>query len=479
MKNFLLCVLFMWCVSLFAQEKSAEYSNLSTNIFGNFDKPVGLAVFPFIFQNNNSEIASKFYDRFSIILGKKSNFIVNYYSKLEALKEIWGIKNWDPQNKKLLDKLSTELDIKFIIFADLLQANGESFILKIVNTTSYEEIFSLEFRPSINSNAIDDAIKLFSENKIVKYIDALNKGTLIIETVPNYEFKVYLNDTLVGLTPYENLTMKEGYYRLLVSDPLNRYVSYEESFYYDPQKQNKIIKNIVLSPIIKNDEISKKKTTEKISYNSLIKSEKSSKKNNNEISTKSERESENRKTSKLLFLISLPTYSFKDDETSLSGSAGTGFGGIMEFDLTSGYIRWVLSFSYSQNKLDLEGAEFEEDYYYKFGMLNTGFKIRNTAMYILGHAGLLMAKFPNINIDYDDYFYGSKFKVESDWAFSLVFGGGLGIEIGAFDLSFRYYYSEPEYNFKNSFSDYYGNFEEKKKQKKIYSVGMVTIGIRF
>ena len=109
MKKSLISLLFVLTINIFSQNKIAEYSKLQDNFFNSFDKPISIAIFPFYFKHTETVFAEKFYNQLPSEINKQSNFIINFYKKLESLKDLWGFKEWDIKNLELLKKLNEHL----------------------------------------------------------------------------------------------------------------------------------------------------------------------------------------------------------------------------------------------------------------------------------------------------------------------------------------------------------------------------------
>ena len=71
------------------QQKAAVYENISPNIFSNFDKPIGIVIFPFTYKGAQNDNDLKFYNELTSALDKQFSFIINYYKKLNPLKDYW------------------------------------------------------------------------------------------------------------------------------------------------------------------------------------------------------------------------------------------------------------------------------------------------------------------------------------------------------------------------------------------------------
>lgn len=246
-------ILFIFLFLLFsegnnAQHKYVEYINLEPNFFVKYDLPVGIVIFPFSYQNLPTETDLKFYEALISSLGKQSKYIINYYKKLDALKDVWGIKDWDPSNRTLLNKLNSELDIKLVVYAFLDSYDGSEFVLKIINTTNYKEEYSQKYYSSSNSTSILDGVRLFTETKCAIYKEGLNTGTLSISTNPSGKFQVYLDDVYVGETPLLKRGLKTGKYKLTIKDNNGAYQQFEDNLLFYPINQLAVEKNINLNP---------------------------------------------------------------------------------------------------------------------------------------------------------------------------------------------------------------------------------------
>ena len=214
MKLFISCVLLLVC-NIEAQNQVATYTKLSPNFFNSFEKPIGIAIFPFTYNGSQTEVSSKFFNELTTALEKQSSFIINYYKKLSPLKDSWKIKDWDPQNYNLLSKLNTELDVKLIIYAKCDNLLGTSFRLNIINTKNGVVELSEKFEPSSNSNAIKDAIKIFSNSLKTTYS---TMGTAIIYVTPSdaeirIDGNMYKNGSKLNLSlgTHQIIIRKEGY----------------------------------------------------------------------------------------------------------------------------------------------------------------------------------------------------------------------------------------------------------------------------
>ncbi len=481
MKRLFICFFISFSTCVFMQNKVAEYKSIYPDFFSIYEEPIEVAIFPFIYNNEESEITSKFYEKLSSALGKGSDFIVNYYKKLDALKEAWGIKRWDPSNMKTLDKLKEELDIKIIVFAVLQDPKGSSLTLKIISTRDRKELYSKEYVDTKNSNAIEDIVKLFTDRLSVDYKDIPKAGTLIINTIPTGEFQVHLNGQLVGLTPYENSNLKKGDYLIEIKDVRNEYSDYKEIFKYDPEVQQKWNKNIVLQKV-------KRNIVEEVKPTAVIESK---------VSTSTNKEGKKEATSNslnaeklkgyttLTFIGTFPQKDFSSKSGKTAGFAENGYGGSLDFDVPLiKNISWIIGLAVSQNELKTNSKSEEEKRNYIVGMISTGSRLRilfftESDFYVIGQVGLLVSKYPDRSYTNDSYYNYYKSELKSDLALGFVYGGGFGFRTGVLDIGVRYFVSKPEYKFKSYHEDSSGSYSSEVKVKLPYTALFLVAGLRF
>ena len=473
MKNYLISLLLLLTIKIFSQDKIAEYSKLQNNFFSRYKKPISIVIFPFYFRDAETYYSDKLYNKLTSAFGKQSNFLFNFYRNLGSLINKWGFKEWDITNQKLLKKLNDDLEIKLIAYGILANKDANSFSFIILNIETGKIEFNSKYFLSSNSDPISDIVKLFTEYKITIYNSneiedkdlITEEGTLIINTITEGTFQIFLNDRFVGVTPYTDSLLKMGSYNLTIKDPKEEYESYVDTFEFNP-KINQVLsfriklhhksKNVVSDENYPNTNVPNKKTNQ---------NQNPSEENRASLST-SNPEYINKTQYTILGFSSFPQGDFKSTNiTEKSGYAKQGFGGAIEFDIPiNRYINWMISPLFSTHPINKEALGLKDSKSYITCWLMFGSRIkfpisRSNECYMLGQIGFLVSKFPELYSE-----------LKSNLALSWAYGIGAGIKLNVFDFGLRYYYGEPEYKLEY--------FNQEIKLKSPSSVLLFTFGFR-
>lgn len=97
----------------------------------------------------------------------RKQFEINPFESLNKIKNIFGIKDLDPDDKTVLMKLNKNLGVEIVI-AGTVSDIGTELIIK--RAEDGEELFHITYRVSTNSSILKDIMMLFVENKIPEYI---------------------------------------------------------------------------------------------------------------------------------------------------------------------------------------------------------------------------------------------------------------------------------------------------------------------
>jgi len=164
--------------NLQAQTLLVEYQDLSPNIFSSLPQPVGLSIFPFIQNGMNSDVTEKFYEQLISQQAIHQKFLIYPYT---TIKEQLGIRTLDPENMDLLSKIRKNLNISLVVYGTFNIDDISKFTLIIVNTLNGEKEYIGDFRNSDSSDAVTDAVKLFTEDKVPSYTEV---GVLNLQLDP-------------------------------------------------------------------------------------------------------------------------------------------------------------------------------------------------------------------------------------------------------------------------------------------------------
>jgi uncharacterized protein (TIGR02145 family) len=156
----------------FGQDIIPTYNVQSPSPFAGYSQPIGIAILKF---EGNNEIDENLYNELKSNSNVLNKFVLFSYDVLEQQKKALGLKTLDANNSKVSEQLNKMLDIKLIITGNS-ETDGR-FYLKIIQTSDNNEVYNKEYQNTKQSTAINDAVKLFTENKTTDYI---KKNILLI-----------------------------------------------------------------------------------------------------------------------------------------------------------------------------------------------------------------------------------------------------------------------------------------------------------
>ncbi len=148
-----------------AQVIVPNYTPLSTNNpFNKYRAPTGLAFLAF---DGDSTLNIKLFDILKQDTSVLKKFTIFPYNVLKAQMDVLGLTSLDPNDQHTLYQLRDELNISLIVTGKAL-SNG--FELRIL-TTNGVKVYSCVYMNTGKSTAINDAIKLFTDNVQTNYIN--------------------------------------------------------------------------------------------------------------------------------------------------------------------------------------------------------------------------------------------------------------------------------------------------------------------
>jgi hypothetical protein len=143
---------------------SVAYKAIEVDPFDGFTLPIGLGILEFTGPGGRpTDLSVKFYEALS---AANRSFRIFPFATLKAEQNGLGLASFNPSSKEVLNALERELSVDFVIAGVTTDAVDSSFSLEMIRCASGIKVFSLQFKTSATSRALDDAI-LFLLNRQV------------------------------------------------------------------------------------------------------------------------------------------------------------------------------------------------------------------------------------------------------------------------------------------------------------------------
>lgn len=153
--------------TIMPQQIEAHYEDLKTDPFAGQEAPIPIGILKF---NGPGSLESRFYDMLKSQPGIHNKFLIFPYDALLEQQRTLGLRNLDSKDRRTLESLNSNLDIRFLITGDA--SNDGSFTLRLIRASDGREVYSAKYTLSINSTPIKDAVRLFSDRKAAAYKEA-------------------------------------------------------------------------------------------------------------------------------------------------------------------------------------------------------------------------------------------------------------------------------------------------------------------
>ncbi|HEX2869105.1 MAG TPA: formylglycine-generating enzyme family protein [Ignavibacteriales bacterium] len=157
------------------QQLRAFYEDLKTDPFQGQEAPIPIGILNF---QGGSALETRFYDVLKAQPGIHTKFLIFPYDALQQQQATLGLRNLDAADRRTLGLLNSNLDIRFVVTADA--SSDGSFILRIIRASDARRVYEEKYLLSVNSNPIQDAVKLFSDKKAAVYRESVLGPEMVV-----------------------------------------------------------------------------------------------------------------------------------------------------------------------------------------------------------------------------------------------------------------------------------------------------------
>jgi serine/threonine protein kinase len=146
---------------------AVSYKAIKVDPFDGFAPPISLGILDFTGpEGKPTDLSAKFYEALSTA---NRSFRIFPCSTLEAEQKGLGLASFDPSSKEVLNALGRELSVDFVITGAATNEVDSSFTMQMIKCTSGIRVFSLQFRNSSSSCALDDAVLFLLNRQVPVY----------------------------------------------------------------------------------------------------------------------------------------------------------------------------------------------------------------------------------------------------------------------------------------------------------------------
>jgi hypothetical protein len=146
---------------------TVTHKQIEPGLFEGYNPPVGVGVLPFLDSlRHDTPLTVRLYNA---LKAKNETLRVFPFSTIKSEQTSWGLTALDPSNRQILSALEKDLSMNFAVSGVARDTTGSAFSMRVIRCRDGEPVLTQEFRTSMNSTAIDDAVELLLKGKAPVY----------------------------------------------------------------------------------------------------------------------------------------------------------------------------------------------------------------------------------------------------------------------------------------------------------------------
>lgn len=146
---------------------TVTHKQIEPDLFEGYNSPVGVGVLPFLDSlRHDTPLTVRLYNA---LKAKNETLRVFPFSTIKSEQTSWGLTALDPSNRQILSALEKDLSMNFAVAGVARDTTGSAFSMRVIRCRDGEPVLTQEFRTSMNSTAIDDAVELLLKGKAPVY----------------------------------------------------------------------------------------------------------------------------------------------------------------------------------------------------------------------------------------------------------------------------------------------------------------------
>jgi serine/threonine protein kinase len=146
---------------------TVSYKPVEVNPFDGFNGHISLGILNFTGpEGKETDFSAKFYEA---LRAANQSFRIFPYSTLKAEQNALGLSPLTPSSKQVLSALGDELSLDFVITGVLTDEADSSFTLQLIRCAGGITVFSEQFKTSVSSRALDDAVMFLVKRQVPVY----------------------------------------------------------------------------------------------------------------------------------------------------------------------------------------------------------------------------------------------------------------------------------------------------------------------
>ncbi|MEW6511072.1 MAG: hypothetical protein AB1428_08965 [Bacteroidota bacterium] len=156
-------------VATSAEFADVSYKAIAINPFDGFTSLIGLGILDFAGPDGQqTDLSVKLYQA---LKSSNQSYRIFPFPTIRAEQTSLGLESLKPTNKEVLRALEKELSVDFVITGAMTDEADSAFTMQLIRCAGGITVFSHQFRSSITSSALNDAVRFLVHQEVPMYVE--------------------------------------------------------------------------------------------------------------------------------------------------------------------------------------------------------------------------------------------------------------------------------------------------------------------